>query len=478
MSAQDVQAQLTAFHDPNRYVLVPNRNVFDSHKEEYFEPIYDDKGKPVIDSETKKQKTRKVEWDFDKDELEEIAAINNARNNAGDFSPLAIGHTIRDEPDETKQPELVGAALEYHVGWDEPHNRWMLRANYYIRKEDYERAKSFPFTSIELHPSDKAIHPVSLIRRTPRRDLGAWTFHRATNCYSRAISRFDPRTGRHGTVLRYSRFDSETEEPNMADMPTDTPPAAPPAMDDHEMTEQYMRDCLPHIHAIASHPHHGAMVQKYMAQPEPAPVGTPDSSPAEDLEKKDEPPIQNAAQPSATNGSMPKPIERAGSTDDEVKRMQREQEAIKFSRLESRLDALEKENKQLQDERKQDAIKFARSESENVAKQLVYEGFDIDIPTEVDRMAPMTPDQRAKHADYVRQYHRKAPVDVAPFVGRRDPVTPAMGGVDDDTATAKHEMEVLQFQRKHKGMTWEQAEEAIAKKKSGGAAATNGVSRN
>ena len=239
-----------------------------------------------------------------------------------------------------------------------------------------------------------------------------------------------------------------------------------PELSHEEKQEQFMKHVFSHPHAMHFAKHYAAG-EPGMDDDE-APIGTPSATPSEEEPE----PIQNAAQPSASNGDMPKTVERAGTGDDEVKRMQRDKEAIQYSRVMQELAAARKEMEAIREEKRQDALRYARSESEKVAQQLVYEGFDIDIAEEVERMAPMTPEARQKHAEYVRKYHRQSPVAPAPFVGRRDSIAPPMGnGADEDTATAKHEYEVLQFQRKHKGMTYDQAEEELARRKSG----TNGT---
>lgn len=314
MIAELKRPTISDFRDPTRYVKVPDRNLFDEGEVRYLEKVFDDDGNPVIDPKTGKQKLKEVVWEVNQEVLQHIAAVNNARNEAGDVSPISIGHNDLRNPDEQAQPPLVGAAGDYHVAWDEPHKKWMLRASYYFRREDFDAAKTYPFTSIELHPSDGTIHPVSLIRRAPKRDLGAWTtFSRdGSSCY-RVTSRFDTATRRHATVIQYMRELPDTEMNLMVDQPNETPetPEAPPEADHGEMVHQFMRDTMPYLHHITQHPHYGHMVSQYARDAEDdvnpddqAPVGEPNATPAEDAEG-DQPPVQNGAFPSATNTFMP-----------------------------------------------------------------------------------------------------------------------------------------------------------------------------
>lgn len=310
MNADLHRPTIDDFRDPARYVKVPDRNVFDAGTVRYLEPVYDENGRPVLDPKTGKQKVQEAVWNVDKGVLERLAAVNNARNRAGDFSPIAIGHNNLRNPDEQAQPPLVGAGLDYHVAWDEPHQKWMLRSDLYIRKEDFDEAKKYPYISIELHPSDGAIHPISLIRRAPKRDLGAWIFARDGRSCQQSVSRFDARLGRHVTVLQYIRDLPDTEMNDMIDEPRDDQSAMPDA-DHAEKALQYMRDTFPHLHHITQHPFHADMVKQYARDEEDdpqdsaAPIGQPSATPAEDADK-DQPPIQNAAAfPSATNTCMP-----------------------------------------------------------------------------------------------------------------------------------------------------------------------------
>lgn len=485
---EDLRQVEKMLEDPRHYAVRRGVNVFDEHDETYYEPVYDDKGNPVKDDKGQ-VKRKKVVKKFTKDELQKIAEHNNRRSARGDLTPLAIGHTKRDpEAREEDQPELVGYAKNYRVEWDVPHKRWMLRADYYIRRADYAKAQTYPRTSIELYPASNDIDPISLIRRTPQRDLGQWVYSRDNHSYSRHYARFDPHTGRRATVLCYSM-----ENNDMADAYQEpAAPAAPPESTHEEMVDQFARH-------VFSHPHAMKLAQHYAAESQ-APVGIPDATPsapepaAEGKGKGDEiepgakksdaeaeDPLKHSAQASATNGAPPQPqkVERAGSTDDEVKRMQRDQESIRYARLEKTLQELQGTVQTLVDTNKETARKYARSESEKVAQQLVYEGFDIDIAEEVGRMEGMTAADRQKHADYVRKYHRQAPTTPAPMIGRRDSTQPPMGegrtttvvtvnGVDSEVD--KGEMEVLQFQRQHPGMSWERAEEEVAKQKANGTA--------
>ena len=486
MNADLKRPTIDDLRDPDKYVKLPDRNVFDAHQEEYYEPVFNDNGQPVIDPETKKQKVRKVDWDIDKQELERIAAINNARNEAGDFSPLSIGHTDPRNPDETAQPEIVGAALDYHVAWDEPHKKWMLRTNYYIRKEDYEKAKTYPYTSIELHPSDKAIHPISLIRRAPQRNLGAWIFSRDGRRAKQAISQFDSATGKHGMVLRYQMVEPHQEESSV----TDTNVMPPPEVTPEEQEHQYMRHVAMHHAAIAAHPGHAVFTQKYGGgqhtnggeNPEAPPIGQPNANPSAPPEPPKEPdPIQNAKETPMPKESELKSINTGDHDAADKLRMQREQDAIRFSRVEKELaetKALLAETVQALKTRDQEAtLKFARAESENVAKQLIYEGYEIDLAEEVTRMTPMSAEDRQKHADYIRRYHRQTPVAPAPFVGRREPVNGMTSPNDDVAKKTARDAEVLQYMKKHKYRfkNMDEAAAAFDAEKKGVPVSTNGV---
>jgi hypothetical protein len=113
----------------------------------------------------------------DSSRLEAIAREMNKRDSRGQLCPLTFGHTD-DEAPEASQPAHRGYAREFKAVWDEKKNRWVLKATWYIRQKDYDEARSYPNVSPEYWHQDGILDPISLLRRTPKLDLGQWIYRR------------------------------------------------------------------------------------------------------------------------------------------------------------------------------------------------------------------------------------------------------------------------------------------------------------
>lgn len=475
MSAKALQHTLDRFEDERFYVKKPNVGLFDEHVEEFLRPVCDEHGNPVKDASGEIQR-EKVVHKFSKDVLEKIASRCNARDAAGDFCPITIGHTIKDpQAPEKSQPEPVGVARNWRTEWDEPHAKWMLKADLYFRREKYAEAETYPRTSVELWPNHYEIDPVAIIRRTPKRDTGSWAYSLDNGSYSQHFSRFDSRTGRPVTVLQYSRF----EEPYMADMPPETEmdnnTDATTGPSDEERDMQFMRDCVPHMHAIHSHPDFEHVSKRYARteepEPEPgadgAPVGEPSATPAEDAAKAE--PIQNAAYPSATNGGLPNdkkpetpPMQNARDTKPST--VAHDVTALQYSRLATVMESLVKKVDGLEqkleskDRESQESLHFSRCEG--AMKDLVsLHNRHIEDPEWVFGILKGTPADKLD--EQVQKFARSLPGDIVQFSRQGFITTPTLErGVNKPTETDPNyrAAQVLAYQRDNN--LWDDAEKA------------------
>src|SRR6185312_15395579 len=298
--SERLQNLLADLENPDLYVKVPDVPIFDAHVEEWDEKVKGADGKP------KTVKKRRV---FDKKALAYIAARCNQRDATGNLAPITRGHTIPGEGDESEQPPHLGLAHGYRVRWDDMLGKWVIATNYYFRKDKYDEAKTYPRTSIELYPYSWEIDPIAVIRRTPDRDLGQWTYRRQAKALR--YSRRDPQDGRVRPVIRYA-----LEEANMADMPETMPAAEAPAGPSHdEKLMQFAKHVAAHPYAKELAAHYAAdamgkepMDEELLPDDPTGPVGS---------EEEDEPAEQYSAAPSATNGCLP-------GSKDEPARMQRD----------------------------------------------------------------------------------------------------------------------------------------------------------
>ncbi len=226
MSAADPTLKiLRDLENPHLYLKVSGVPVFDEHEEPYFDAEIGPDGKPVKDKDGNPKGKWKV-LKFHKPELEYIAHHNNERTrNTGSMAAITLGHTL-SKASEQDQPKPVGYVKDYQVGHFGPNKKLGLLANFYIKQEHADEARTYPHRSIELYPTDFLIDPVSLLRRTPQRDLGVLTFNRR-NAISRNLTPYRPKSD---TVLQYERRTGRLlyvlpEEGNpMPDEPMDKPP--------------------------------------------------------------------------------------------------------------------------------------------------------------------------------------------------------------------------------------------------------------
>lgn len=392
----ELQRACAELEDPNLYVRLPERVIFDAHEE------FDAQGKPVRH--------------FDKAALEHICARTNARDSGGTFSPISIGHTAPGKS-ETSQPELVGVARHFKTRWDPDLKKWVIVADYYIRRDKLDEAKTYPRSSVELWP-DGTLDPVALLRRTPARDLKSWTFalggDGAALCYSRAGQPTAlhylraSADGQRRTVIRYSMESYMADEtkipPEKTPEPTpEVPAAAAPAPAPAAPAPDTGDTALHFMAACCNHP----AMKRYMAeqaaqQPAPpAPTTDPTQPPTT------EEPVPFDAAPAAPSGSNTFPP--ATEKDKEPERMQKDSDAIRYSRLEAEVQAL-------REQAAQSARQAATADCERLVTQLEAEGFELDRVAEVTDMVGMTPEGRTAHVARVRRYYRQAPTGYRPSI--------------------------------------------------------------
>lgn len=240
---------LRLLEDPSHYVKVSDVPVFDQHKEVYY---LDPRGKMCASTAPGARKRVKH---FDKKTLEEIARNCNARDKTGTLAPLTRGHTIPDENDESKQPEIMGYAKDWRVRFDPRLKKWVIAANYYLRADHEKDARTYPRTSVELWPGDDIIDPIALLRRTPQRDLGQWTYGKDNSSGAAGFSAWRySRAGR--PVFRYAMETKPMADPWEDDDGEDMGGAdGAPFGESSEMpgeeptAEQFAKHCLSHPYA-------------------------------------------------------------------------------------------------------------------------------------------------------------------------------------------------------------------------------------
>ncbi len=415
--------------DLQTYVRKPDVCVFDQHQE--------------------RGKSGKVVRKFERPDLERIAERCNKRDSTGNLCPITIGHTDPDEPDEKRQPEIIGYARNFRVAYDNRLSKWTLRADYFIRSDKWKEARTFPRTSVELWPSkeDQFLDPIALLRRTPQRDLGQWIYRRE-----------------HGgkTVLRYSMRDLSMTDDNDfdddgVDAPIDDGPAPMPTEEppDEEKAMQFAKH-------ICSHPYAKHFMKKYamddMGEEEPP---APEMGDPTDMPSADEAPPETygMASPGATNGSMP----GVGKPEDKgLEQYRKGGNVLLYKRLQ------ELEGRE------------ARRVGEVWVQRLAdVEGFDMDEVAEIKRFAARYKkggdEACEQYASHIRRYYKPSLTHPTSRIPVTQTATTRKSGEFDPLAITEQEMnEVLQYQKKHPELDGDFMAAAHAWNKSGRGRATNG----
>lgn len=440
---REIDAEL---NDPTKYVRVPGRVIFDEHDEVYWEKD----GRPVPEGTAgAKRKVRR----FSKDRLEEIASRCNERDATGSLSPIIFGHTDPKQKDETRQPRGRGYAREYAVAYSEPLGRHVITSTFFVKKADYAEAKTYPRVSIELWDRHGVIDPIALLRRTPARDLGQWTY-----------SRDD------GPVLRYAMGAEQMDENDDDDLDLPEAPMdeeAPAAEPSHEeQAEAFNRHCY-------SHPYAAKMAAHYaMPADEGAPMGDDDpTAPPSAMPGQEAPLMNNMATLGGSNGFIPGSKKKPAAPKKEgPSQFARDSERLVASRYEKRIAALEA---QLAETRQKESLESGR----RYVTQLAAEGYELDADEEALAFSRLDEEGRQKRADHVRRYYRQAPVgyDRPLPLAQTTPTAPKKD--KDGKQKAAEEMrdldEAMYFVRE-RGMSYDEAVQYARKARSSNGSTNNG----
>lgn len=136
--------------------------------------------------------------------------------------------------------------------------------------------------------------------------------------------------------------------------------------------------------------------------------------------------------------------------DPEAVRMAADQQSIKFAQVESRVAALEVENKTLK-------LAAETARCEQMITQLEAENFELDRAYEVGQLVNLGPNDRQTRIEYIRKHHTRKPLggSMVPTDGVGPPARQGSLTRDESDAAAKHAY-------KH-GCTFNEAVAAIRK---------------
>ena len=386
--------------DDGTWEQVDGVNVFDAHKD------HDAVSGEVIRS-------------FDLEKLEKIVLACNRRDKLGQPCPLTIGHTIEGKVPEKYQPEIVGYARKFRVEYDARLERWVIKATYYVRKERLEEARSFPRVSVEYWPGDDIFDPISLIRRTPKRDLGQWTYAAGSQRvrYEREAFMADDVKKKKPDDSKGPDLDADAVQPGMDGGMDQGPPP------DFMKNFQYCMDAMAKS---------GQLLQYMQGMPS-NPMGP-----------------QPMAMPGATNQQIPAPATFAADADKQ--RMVKTDQAItgeQYARdiAELRAQYAAERDARLVLEKRERASRYERD-----LTGLRAQGWQFDLAEEMDLVKDYDDPTFIKHLGVIKKNYQRSSVGVdAPLVrtlGGETGIDQGQTDLPADELANREEFEVAsQYQR-------------------------------
>lgn len=332
---------LDSLDEPGRYVVRERVPIFKPHKRRL------PGGKEVS---------------VTKADLAKIAEkINRLESDHGVVMRLTDGH-VEPSLSEANQPSLFGYARRAVVGTFGPKDEPCILATLYFLPDQFERAKSYPYRSVEYYPQLGEIRGVALLKRDPFLDLGMVAY--ATPA---------------GPCYRYSLSESAMPDDSKAKEPAaDAAPAEPQGHKDW---------CANMDHYAKSN----AWVKYAMDA------------------------AAGASAPTATNVAPPESMPSPGG---DAARMQRDSDSIRYARLEEETKLLREQVATLVRERD-------TAECERYVTQLEAEGYSLRRPYEVAELLRRKPEERAAYIENVRVCYQRGPVGglIQTYGG---PVTPGV----------------------------------------------------
>lgn len=370
---------------------------------------------------------------FDLPKLEAITLECNKRDKRGQPCPLTLGHTIDGKIPEKFQPEIVGYARNFRVDYDAKLQRWVIRATYYIRKDRLHDARTYPRVSVEYWPSDDIFDPISLIRRTPKRDLGQWTYSASglRVCYERD-------SYMAGEGKKNPRDDSE-------------PAAAPAVEPGSEMGpppdfQKHFNYCMEQFYRSGQH-------MQYMQMFPGAPMG-PAMGP------------QAMAMPGATNQQIPTPP--ASYTEDaEKQRMQKVDQSITAEQYHKDLAELRAQYQAERDARLTLEKRERHSRYERDLTALRAQGYLFDLAEEMEVVKDYEEAAFSKHADIIKKRYQRSSVGInAPMIATQAGASIGGSLQSNEEFTSEDLQAATRYMREKPKASWEECREYAVKNRS------------
>jgi hypothetical protein len=336
---------------------------------------------------------------YNKAYLEDVVKNCRKREETGDYMVVTLGHT-NPSKDEVSQPPVVGYATDARLAKDK-RGRTLIVADLYIEQKHYAEAMTYSRRSVELWVADRYIDVVSLLKQSPKLDLGLLTakkignsnfcvFKKTTDTYLHNggidVDKDELKTLVKELIAEHFAKDDDLEEE------CHTPKTHAESDEDDEDEDE-----------------DGKKKEKKKKCHEGAAVGVPGGD----------------------NSFMP-----GGSEEEKKKdhaRMKEEQEAIELNRANTELAALKSEYETLRRD-------YRKQIRERDLVQLQAEGFIFDRSEELDHVLELDDTTYSKHMSRARKLYQRSP-----YSKERIPVVEDAPGIESTRLTPAKRDEIVKY---------------------------------
>lgn len=387
---------LAQLNDPKLYVRVDNVPIFCPHQRRL-----------------KNGQTLTV----DQADLHGIADNDQERQASGSLVRLTLGHMLQGQGvPEDKQPKPVGYARITNVTPFGPGGKIGLKSTWYIKREDYGEAKTYPFRSPEYYPDTNTISGIALLRRDPELDLGTLSYVRASD----GTLTYETYEAGGRLCLHYamgaSTMPQMTHETNLDEAAETVKGSKSDEMDvakgedaGYKTFEGYAKK-HPLLKYLGDN-HHVIryMCNKYMADAGAAPPMMGNEAGAE-----------GAVMPGSSNTYVP------GMAGDEEARKAEMMQRSNGTRVDYARELADLRKENLETKKQLGAIYREKrlGDFRNKLQTLASDGIVLNLEEELQYCSEMTPAEFEKHAARISVHYQRAPVEtgIGPFAVVNEPI--------------------------------------------------------
>ena len=355
-SADPTLAFMAALADKSKWVIKRRVPIFKAHDRFKLNP---------------KTGEKFVAYTVTDADLYAIAENMREAEERGEPARLTVGHVTPGEP-ETQQPKVIGYWLNARVEAFGPSNELGIIADAYLKRETAIEAKGRPYRSAEYYHGTKELTGAVVTTSDPALKLGTVELYRVPKrCdFYTAPVQCDLYEGSAMADEKEEKKEGEEKPERIGMKPADEKEATGEP-EGHPEWAAHME------HYASKNPWVGYAMHCYTEN------------------------AGGAGMPGATNEQIPA-TPAAPAKEEEMNRMSRDDHAVAYARLETRLKQLEESNATLSKERDEAVC-------ERMVRQLQAEGYTLrdDTPTLVKKLVAKSPADRDEMIQLIRDYSPK-----------------------------------------------------------------------